>query len=452
MTIKSPFLCSALAAMFAGGCLIDFEGLRDRSLSDSQDQPAPALGEPSEVFPIKLVNIGPAGDALDGGARMRFAALGHLPPSLSVFEYDSSGGVSATTRVIGPDAAGGQPDSIAADIEANFPNGLIAMVNSGPRVALYEAPAGDSAPSFLGLLPTGICGNGPHNSDNKRVVVAQTDVQTDIGTGTDDALDVIEAGGSRLLVFPNITGDPATQQPRCYSCFLDGAATNITAIEHPIGDEDSILVVIRTDETPARTRVVVASADQIRVRDNQRCFEETTQIVLEDFIVDHDDYGTEIAVGDFNNDEVEDVAFSVPSENDVFVHLSIAETDPLKIEGPDSTSTFGSSLVFGDVNQADGDELLVGARDESLSSIGSGAVHVYESSQAPNPPGVSSLSVFTESDPSDGQLFGQSLAAGEWQTGVDSDGDPETVDLAIVGAANELFTFFAIEDAIDPRD
>ncbi|MCA9198264.1 MAG: FG-GAP repeat protein, partial [Planctomycetales bacterium] len=118
---------------------------------------------------------------------------------------------------------------------------------------------------------------------------------------------------------------------------------------------------------------------------------------LKDSAESHDAFGSALAVGDFNNDQIDDLAIGIPGEDIGWkgnirdagaVSVVYGTSDGLSAEDnqvfyqsyvgkAESGDQFGASLAVGDFDNDGADDLVVGVPYEDLGSVvDAGAVHV----------------------------------------------------------------------------
>ncbi len=145
-----------------------------------------------------------------------------------------------------------------------------------------------------------------------------------------------------------------------------------------------------------------------------------------------DRFGAALAVGDFDNDGLDDVATSVPGENfgsfaPAAVHILFGSAGGLGatgrnqlIAGPSEAqaSSWGRRLASGDFNDDDFDDLVIGVPEDDTPLSNTGAVYVLQHTE-----GVFDLAtaqrltaeeIFGGSASLPGEYFGDALAVGDF--------------------------------------
>ena len=162
---------------------------------------------------------------------------------------------------------------------------------------------------------------------------------------------------------------------------------------------------------------------------------------------DEPDFGAALAVGHSDDNPAVEVALGTPSSGRTYVVPNLTDSGP---SGPNDTVAggtgavaFGSGLAFADLDGDGLDELAVadpGAVVDGLES--SGAVHLFRESES----GFQPVATLHDSQPHAGQAFGRGLTVGRFAR---SDGN---TDLLVVGAVDEVFTYFrSLVGGQDPR-
>src|SRR5690606_12225633 len=153
-------------------------------------------------------------------------------------------------------------------------------------------------------------------------------------------------------------------------------------------------------------------------------------------------FGDRMAVGDFNDDGVPDVAIGVPrwdtmalvNTGKVEVYNGIVNAVPLTtpswtVIGTAGSENLGEGLGVGDFNGDGVDDLAVGAPGRTVGAPSSGGADLYLGSLT----GLSNTAAWTAGGPSAGSLFGYDLGgAGD----VNNDGCD---DLLIGASVNATF-------------
>ncbi len=214
-----------------------------------------------------------------------------------------------------------------------------------------------------------------------------------------------------------------------------------------------------------------SAADGLRLNGRQ-FFDQDSDGVFE-LAQENDFFGRALAAGDFNGDDVSDLAIGVPGEdidssgfqnqgavavflgragqgvdavNDRFLLITTAR--PAGIPGPAANDQFGIALASGDFNNDNTSDLVIGVPDKAVASgNAAGGVYVFGGSTTSDPLGGGvqywDQNRIFGSGNENGDKFGHALAAGDF----DNDG---RADLAIgspfedVGNINNAGAVYAL--------
>lgn len=416
------------AAVLLSACSLGvFDDIENRADSDSNGAP-PEISSARFGVAIADVPRQPAG--------LRFVVAGDQPPSLSTFEYDEDFAASSagTDLLPGPPPPPGGLVIAGAGGNAGQTDGLVAVGGLGNRIELYSAGSSTAGPDFLFEITSEDCGG--LEDLGKDVVLARTDA------GNMQDIDLVALSADRLVLLRDI--DVNQGPPQCFSCTLqnDFRGTQIEPMElDPAIDGIEILL---TSSTGNGSRMEVFFGNQIVDDDGSDCFSATAQIGLGGLAPD---FGARVAVGDKDGDRIADLAFMVPSAQQIVVFPNLDSSGPggpsFPIPNPTQSPSFGASMTWADVTDDGHDELIVG--DPLLE--GSGQAHIFRVL----PDRAELLGEIFDSQPEDGQEFGRALATGSFAGGPGPAGPGPHV--VLVGAAGEVFTYFQSHpDGDDPRE
>lgn len=149
------------------------------------------------------------------------------------------------------------------------------------------------------------------------------------------------------------------------------------------------------------------------------------------------DFGAGMVVGDFNGNNMDDLAIGATETGNVYVYLDVNLNDgplptPVIIDGPPTAIGFGEILAAGDVRPDLRDELIVGLPDNTVGSkSGAGAVFVYDYGDAGFSPPLSFSDAQTETD----ARFGRAIAVVPFGM---------AREILVVGTSTEVFTYFRL--------
>ena len=429
----------AITACSVGG----FDDQRQRAWASSSSAPQGIDGD----YGVGISTVA------NGRPGLHSVALATQPAGLATVSYDEFGRLTHSGVAIA-EVPGSlvleQPLTIVGAVE-DVPgaDGLVAIGGLGSlnKILLYDARTGTLGPQSRREIDASLCGEGIENI-GQRMVFAQTDL------GNADEVELIALAGSELLVFPDIS--PAGQAPQCLRCtledFEDGVlqGLDITVAnfsEDWAGDE---VILMAGGTAPGRLIIFPASLVETHHVQQMPCFQFDTPPLsnIRSPAPERElDFGATVAAGFFAGDGLVEIAIAAPSTSRVYLFQSIGTSGP---SGPAQTLTgvgasgeYGSVMVFGDIDGSEGDELIVadpGASPQGVRSAGQ--VDIFEAADE----GAERVASLFDSEPREGQRFGQSLAIGEFVMSTDD------VDLLVVGARGEVFTYFrSLFTQLDPR-
>lgn len=245
-------------------------------------------------------------------------------------------------------------------------------------------------------------------------------------TGIGFASDTLFAvSGTWLNLFADYKSAGAESVPPTETCSLDTDA--------------KALLLAELDDSKAGMELLVAIGDEIRIIDSSNITEQDTlkgQECEDKPAITGDgksSFGSYLTQGDFDKNGETDIVVSAPTENSVYVYMNWKVSSPtkgIKVSTPKSSEQFGASIAVGDLNGDGSDELIVGDPQRKIASHkNAGKVYIFELQSNKK---FAAPVVLHDARAQDDQYFGQSLSA------VPGFG----ADRLIVGAKNEIFTYF----------
>ena len=356
---------------------------------------------------------------------------GSQPASLSTLSYD----VGGELELAGSDLDGAFPaaPAVAGALDPIAGgNGVVAIADGAGSLQVYDARTGDLGPAFRATVDAARCG-GPGGFGGA-LVFALTDPEGDVEP------ELLALAGSEVAVLHDFDLDAAT--PACSHCALpggEGAALATGTIDDDDGEDAVVL-------SAAGHQIAAFTAAQIAAQTGVDCGEPL--VALSPPAAD-DAFAAPLAVGDIEDNDAPEIAVASPDHRVVFVFRDVGgePADPvvIRLPAPADSSSFGAAIVFGDFDGDEVEELAVGDPDASPEGVaGAGQVTLYRYDGEELTPAAT----LYDSEPEEGQQFGRSLTVAEFGIG-----GADYRDLLVVGADGEVFTYFrSTEDTDDPRN
>jgi len=352
-----------------------------------------------------------------GGGGLDVVAVGEAPPGLTSLSFERGGSKGSDSLEIRADSPVefaeryATPPEITSD-PANYGSdvGNVAIgAKQGMDSYLLLVKANNMAVSHTITLPQGTLATGIAFGE------------TDRGSSTDL---VTVVGPSMTLL------EDYQSAPDLVACSLDSSGRDVAIADINPAAGAEIIVGLST-------RVAVFSASDIT--DGTCGDDDALETVSAPAAAN--EFGDEIAIGDFNGNGSVDIAISATDQNKVHVYLDWNGTAPSEqtIDGPSGSATFGAAMVAGDLDGDGKDELAIGdPRRDAGGKASAGSVFVYANGQFDAP-------AWTAHDASAkrSQRFGKSVTIALFD-----DADP----VLVVGAKNEVFTYFRTPLYSDVRD
>ena len=396
----------------------------DRAARAWSRSAGPPDGVGSAAYAVAVATV----DREQPGATVVVAGSG--PSSLSTLSFDVGGeleqhGVDADAFPEAPVIAGAL-DPVAGG------KGVIALADGAGGVRFYDARTGDVGPELRVALEPAACGTAGMLGD--ALLFALTDPDGDIEP------DLIAVAGGELAVLRDVDLDTVADDPRCIRCALTGPAVSLGAgtVDGDDGEDIAVLAA-------AGDRIAVHSAAQVAAQDGQGCGAPLVAIAPPEA---GDRFAPPLAIGDIEDNDSPEIAVASADHRALFVFHDVAAgaaPRAIRLPAPADSASFGAAIAFGDFDGDDVEELAVGDPDASPEGVaGAGQVTLYHYDGEELAPAAT----LYDSEPEEGQRFGHSLVVAEFGAG-----GAEYRDLLVVGADGEVFTYFRLTpDATDPRD
>jgi len=414
---------AAALAVIAGGC---GQGAFDDRAATAWSQSAGAPdGIHSGAYAVAIATV----DREQPGATIVVAGSG--PSSLSTLSFDVGGdleqhGIDTEEFPAAPVIAGAL-DPVAGG------KGVVAIADGAGGIQFYDARTGDLGPELRVAIGKEACGTAGDLGVALLFVL----------TGAEDDIDpdLVALSGSELAVLRDLDLEAVVDTPRCTHCALAGEAVSLAAGTVDDDDGEDIAVLAASGD-----EIAVFTAAQVEAQDGQTCGEPLLTI---DPPQAPDRFAPPLAVGDIEDNDSPELAVAAADHRSLFVYhdvaAGVATPQLLLVPAAADSVTFGASLAFGDFDGDDIEELAVGDPDASPEGVaGAGQVTIYRFDGEELKPAAT----LYDSEPEEGQHFGRSLAIAEFGLG-----GAIYRDLLVVGADGEVFTYFKLTAAgDDPRN
>jgi len=383
-------------------------------------------GISSATYAVSLTTV----DREQPGATVVVAGSG--PSSLSTLSYD----VGGELEMHGVDVDGGFPDApvMAGSLDpVTGGNGVVAVADGAGAVLFFDARTGDLGPAFRVSVPAEACGAAP--TFGTALLFALTDPDEDVEP------DLVALADDQLVVLRDLDLDKIDQDipPDCARCSLpDGAAVALAAGAVDDDDGEDIAALAATGK-----RISIFTAEQVRAAAGAGCGEPL--VVLTPPAAD-DSFAPPMSIGDIEDNDAPEIAVASIDHRVVYIFHDVSGGAPgvIPIPAPADSAAFGTSIAFGDFDGDEIEELAVGdplASPEGVAGAGQVTLYRFEGGE------LKPEATLYDSEPEEGQHFGRSLDVAEFGLG-----GAEYRDLLVVGASGEVFTYFRVTAATeDPR-
>jgi hypothetical protein len=414
----------AVMALVLAGCgQSAFDERAGRAWSRSAGPPD---GISSAAYGVALTTV----DREQPGATVVVAGTG--PSSLSTLSFD----VGGELEMRGLEAADDFPDQpvIAGALDpVAGGNGVVAIADGAGSVLFYDARTGDLGPEFRVAVAAEACGAPP--TLGTALGFALTGPESDVKP------DLVAVAGDEIAVLADVDLDTVDGAPGCTHCRLpagDGVALVTGTVDDDDGEDLAVL-------TGTGEQIVVYTAGQVGSHTGLDCGSPLVSLLPPGADAR---FAPPMAVGDLEDNDAPEIAVASPDHRVVYVFHDVgdqAEPVVLAIPAPADSVAFGTDMVFGDFDGDDIEELAVGDPEAHPEGVeGAGQVTLYRHDGEELKPEAT----LYDSEPGEGQHFGRSLDVAEFGLG-----GAEYRDLLVVGAEGEVFVYFrVIASADDPRN
>lgn len=357
---------------------------------------------------------------------------GSDPASLSTLSFDVGGeleqhGVDTASAFPAAPVLAGALDPVAGG------KGVIAVADGAGGIRFYDARTGDVGPELRATIGSDACATS--GSLGGALLFALTDPDDDIQP------DLAALAGAELAVFRDIDLAAIDLDPGCTRCALSGEGVSLGAgtVDDDDGEDIAVLAA-------AGDEIAVFTAAQVRAQDGQGCGTPLLAITPPE---PGERFAPPLGIGDIEDNEAPEIAVASADGRALFVFHDVAagsDAPPvIRLPAPADSASFGAAIAFGDFDGDEVEELAVGDPDASPEGVaGAGQVTLYRYDGEELKPAAT----LYDSEPQEGQHFGRSLVVAEFGLG-----GAEYRDLLVVGAEDEVFTYFrATADTEDPRN
>jgi len=428
-------LASALAvALGLGGCnWTVFDDLADETWVDRVSKPdvtdSRQYGEVVLATPVRT-------------AGTNLVVVGRAEASISQLEYDAAGTRQPVTSIDPTEplnfASFAENPAFAVDRDTTrIALTVVQGVNADPtRIAVYDGAALSATGPTRSIVLPQQAGSPPRAN-----ILAEGITFADLpmlAGGAADKKELVVARGPTLLVI------------RDYE-LADGGASTFKILGCNHGDDWSYEVAVADvlpDATHAGPELIVATGTERRDGDSRIQIVAPEQVSTDytapggcnslDELTSSElphDLGQQLAVARFPDDAaseaLDDLVYSAPSLNKVFVRFGSGQT--AEINAGDQGSDFGDAIAIGDLDGDDIPELVIGAPKADRGAANGGAVYVYSyDASAANK--FRQVAILGPAEATAEERFGKSVAIAPFGTGTDK--------VLAIGAEGEVFTYF----------
>ncbi len=382
-------------------------------------------GVSSGAFAVALTTV----DREQPGATVVVAGSG--PSSLSTLSYD----VGGELEMHGVDVEGGFPDApvMAGSLDpVAGGNGVLAVADGAGAILFYDARTGDLGPAFRVSLTAEACGAPP--TLGNALAFGLTDPEEDVEP------DLVALADDQMILLHDLDLDQVADAPDCARCTLpDGASVALATGAFDADDGEDIAVLAANGK-----QLAIYTAAQVRAAAGADCGAPMMRLAPPGT---DDSFAAPMAIGDIEDNDAPEIAVSSPDHRVVYVFHDVTSTGAsgvIRVPAPADSAAFGTAIAFGDFDGNDVEELAVGDPEASPEGVaGAGQVTLYRYDGEELKPEAT----LYDSEPEERQHFGRSLDIAEFGLG-----GAEYRDLLVVGADGEVFTYFRVTAAAeDPR-
>lgn len=382
-------------------------------------------------------------------AGTNLVVVGRAGPSISQLRYDAAG-VRQTVTSIDPTqplsfATFAENPAFAVDSDSN----LIALTvvqgnNADPtRIAVYDGSAlSATGPARSIILPQ--TAGTPAVANILAEGITFANLPSHPAPGNDKKELVVARGPTLLVIQDFLLADGGASTFAIFGC----SHGDDWSYEVAVGDVDAIhpgpelIVATGTERRDGPSRIQILAPERVSTPyatpGNCNALSELTSAELPT------DLGSQLALARFPDDAatdgLDDLVYSAPSLNKVFVRFASGQT--AEINAGDQGSDFGEALAIGDLDEDGLPEIIIGAPKADRSATNGGAVYVFEYDEAATQK-FTQVAILGPAEAEAEEKFGKSVTVAPFGTGDDH--------VLAIGAEGEVFTYFRTSLYADVR-